>query len=71
MSSSKIRPRLSSNGVLFPLDYVYARSGVGVPEAEVIEPDTIPQPVPKIERCPGIGWPGLPAPDVMKGSSLL
>jgi len=48
MSSSKIRPRLSSNGVLFPLDYVYARSGVGVPEAEVIEPDTIPQPYRKL-----------------------
>ena len=48
MSSSKIRPRLSSKGVLFPLDYVYARSGVGVPEAEVIEPDTIPQPYRKL-----------------------
>ena len=48
MSSSKIRPRLSSNGVLFPLDFAYARSGVAMPEAEVIEPDTIPQPYRKL-----------------------
>jgi hypothetical protein len=48
MSSSKIHPRLSSNGVLFPLDFVYARSGVAMPEAEVIEADTIPQPYRKL-----------------------
>jgi hypothetical protein len=48
MSSSKIRSRLSSNGVLFPLDFVYARSGVAIPEAEVIEADSIPQPYRKL-----------------------
>jgi chorismate-pyruvate lyase len=44
MALSKIRPRVSSNGVLFPLDFVYARSGVEMPDAEVIEADSIPQP---------------------------
>ena len=44
MALSKIRPRVSSNGVLYPLDFVYARSGVEMPEAEVIEADSIPQP---------------------------
>jgi hypothetical protein len=44
MASSNIRPRVSSNGVLFPLDFVYARSGVEMPDAEVIEADSIPQP---------------------------
>ena len=44
MALSKIRPRVSSNGVLYPLDFVYARSGVEMPEAEVIEAGSIPQP---------------------------
>jgi chorismate-pyruvate lyase len=44
MASSKIRPRVSSNGVLYPLDFVYARSGVEMPHAEVIEAGSIPQP---------------------------
>lgn len=44
MPSSKTRPRVSSNGILFPLDFVYARSGVALPHAEVIEAGSIPQP---------------------------
>src|SRR4051812_42910558 len=48
MPSSRIRPRLSSNGVLFPLDFVYARCGVAMPDVEVIEPDSIPQPYRKL-----------------------
>jgi hypothetical protein len=36
MALSKIRPRVSSNGVLYPLDFVYARSGVEMPEADSI-----------------------------------
>jgi hypothetical protein len=30
--------------MLFPLDFAYARSGVAMPRADVIEADTIPQP---------------------------
>lgn len=40
----KAAPRVASNGVLFPLDLLYARSGVQLPVARPIEPDDIPQP---------------------------
>ena len=36
--------RITSNGVLFPLDFVYDRSGVEQPEVELIDPDDIPLP---------------------------
>jgi chorismate-pyruvate lyase len=39
-----VRPRDSSNGLLFPLDFVYARSGVALPDVEMIDPDNIPPP---------------------------
>ena len=39
-----MRPRASSNGLLFPLDFVYARSGVALPDVEMIDPDNIPPP---------------------------
>ena len=39
-----MRPRASSNGLLFPLDFVYARSGVALPHVEMIDPDNIPPP---------------------------
>jgi chorismate-pyruvate lyase len=39
-----VRPRASSNGLLFPLDVVYARSGVALPDVEMIDPDDIPLP---------------------------
>ena len=35
---------VSSNGMLFPLDFVYARSGVALPQVTAIEPDDIPLP---------------------------
>lgn len=44
MISSRSRPRVSSNGVLFPLDFVYLRSGVTLPEVKTIEPVDIPPP---------------------------
>jgi len=36
--------RISSNGILFPLDFVYARSGVELPRVTPIAPDDIPLP---------------------------
>jgi chorismate-pyruvate lyase len=44
MTPSKGRPRVSTNGMLFPLDFVYARSGVALPDVEIVEPDDIPPP---------------------------
>src|SRR5712692_4993324 len=38
------RMRLSRNGILFPLDSVYARAGVQPPAVKAIEPDDIPLP---------------------------
>jgi len=38
------RKGASSNGILFPLDFVYARSGVVLPQVEAIDPDDIPLP---------------------------
>lgn len=35
---------LSTDGILFPLDFVYARSGVEQPRVQAIEPDEIPLP---------------------------
>ncbi len=40
----KRRPRVSSDGLLFPLDFVYAKSGVAPPGVEEIDPDDIPSP---------------------------
>jgi hypothetical protein len=37
-------PRSTTNGLLHPLDVVYARAGVALPKAERIEPDLIPSP---------------------------
>ena len=34
----------SSNGLLFPLDSVYARAGVAPPKAKELQPDQIPMP---------------------------
>lgn len=34
----------SKGGILFPLDFVYARSGVELPQVTAIEPDDIPLP---------------------------
>lgn len=46
-----VRPRTggrravaSSNGILYPLDFVYARAGVTPPTVERVEPDAIPLP---------------------------
>ena len=39
-----MRPRVSSNGMLFPLDFVYSRSGVALPEVREIAPEDIPLP---------------------------
>ncbi len=36
--------RISSNGLLFPLDSIYAHSGVTPPQAREIQPDDIPAP---------------------------
>ena len=36
--------RITSNGILFPLDFVYARSGVELPQVKAIDPDEIPLP---------------------------
>ena len=36
--------RISSNGILFPLDFAYARSGVELPRVAPIAPDDIPLP---------------------------
>jgi chorismate-pyruvate lyase len=36
--------RPTSNGILFPLDFVYARSGVELPQVKLIDPDDIPLP---------------------------
>jgi chorismate-pyruvate lyase len=38
------RRKLSSDGMLFPLDFVYTRSGVALPDVTKIEPDDIPLP---------------------------
>ena len=35
---------VTSNGMLFPLDFVYARSGVELPQVKPIDPDDIPPP---------------------------
>ena len=35
---------MSSNGMLFPLDFVYARSGVALPQVKAIDPEGIPLP---------------------------
>jgi chorismate-pyruvate lyase len=35
---------VSPNGVLFPLDFVYARSGVALPQVRAIDPEDIPLP---------------------------
>jgi chorismate-pyruvate lyase len=43
-TSSSPRARPSRNGILFPLDSVYARAGVASPEAKTVEPDDIPMP---------------------------
>ena len=37
-------PRVTSDGILFPLDFVYARSGVELPQVKAIDPDDIPLP---------------------------
>ncbi len=39
-----MRPRASSNGLLFPLDFVYARSGVALPDVAAVDPADIPLP---------------------------
>ena len=36
--------RPGSNGILFPLDFVYARSGVELPHVSPVDPDDIPLP---------------------------
>src|SRR5688572_8937890 len=36
--------RAPADGMLFPLDFVYARSGVALPQVGAIAPDDIPQP---------------------------
>jgi chorismate-pyruvate lyase len=36
--------RITPNGILFPLDFVYARSGVELPEVRAIDPGDIPLP---------------------------
>ena len=36
--------RITSDGMLFPLDFVYARSGVELPQVKAIDPDDIPLP---------------------------
>jgi chorismate-pyruvate lyase len=36
--------RASRNGILFPLDSVYARAGVAPPGVKAVEPDDIPMP---------------------------
>jgi chorismate-pyruvate lyase len=36
--------RITPNGILFPLDFVYARSGVELPQVKAIDPDDIPSP---------------------------
>jgi chorismate-pyruvate lyase len=41
---SSRRARHSQNGILFPLDSVYARAGVRPPAVKAIEPDDIPMP---------------------------
>jgi hypothetical protein len=40
----KRRPRAASDGLLFPLDFVYAKSGVAQPRVEQIDADDIPSP---------------------------
>jgi chorismate-pyruvate lyase len=37
-------PSPSRGGILFPLDFVYARSGVELPQVTAIDPDDIPLP---------------------------
>jgi len=47
MQASGTRRRaagITSNGMLFPLDFVYARSGVELPQVTAIDPDDIPLP---------------------------
>jgi len=36
--------RITSNGILFPLDFVYARSGVDLPRVKAVDPADIPLP---------------------------
>ena len=36
--------RIGPGGILFPLDFVYARSGVELPQVSAIDPDDIPLP---------------------------
>ena len=43
-ASSRSRARPSQNGILFPLDAVYARAGVRPPAVNAIAPDDIPAP---------------------------
>jgi hypothetical protein len=43
-SGTPKRTRITSNGILFPLDFVYARSGVKLPRVHAIAPDDIPLP---------------------------
>ena len=43
-SATRKRPRPSSNGILYPLDAVYARAGVPLPEVRAIDPGNIPLP---------------------------
>lgn len=38
------RPAHSGNGILYPLDVVYARAGIVVPRARRVSPDQIPPP---------------------------
>src|SRR5687767_2652332 len=43
-ATRKRSTRISSKGILFPLDFVYARSGVELPRVKPINPDDIPLP---------------------------
>ena len=43
-ASTSPRARQSQNGILFPLDAVYARAGVRPPAVKAIAPDDIPAP---------------------------
>ena len=43
-SGTPKRARITSTGILFPLDFVYARSGVEVPQVTAIAPADIPAP---------------------------
>ena len=43
-ATRKRSTRTSSKGILFPLDFVYAKSGVELPRVKPINPDDIPLP---------------------------